>query len=264
VKKALFLILFLSVLIIFSTEADARLSSKAHFIKSVDILFLKGNYSSVAKDVRGNIRKYRFSTKEKKKLLYLAGLSHIKLGGYESAIGHFQNILDMKGSDYREDAYIGIADSYFYAKNYSKAIESYNAILTMYPRSDRLSSVYHNLALSYEKVKRKDKAKTYYKKVKNEFNTSFEAKGITDVALEKDIKTHYYIVQIGAFRSLRNAKKLVRRLSRKGFDSYIQKIRKDRKAFYRVRGGKFSNKDYAVRLVRKLRRNRFSAKIIME
>jgi len=44
----------------------------------------------------------------------------------------------------------------------------------------------------------------------------------------------------------------------------VQKIKKDGRTYYRVRGGKFSNEYYAKRLVRRLRKNRFSAKIIVE
>ena len=46
--------------------------------------------------------------------------------------------------------------------------------------------------------------------------------------------------------------------------SDIQKIKKGRTTLYRVRAGKFSTKYYARRLQRRLRRDGFSAKIIVE
>ena len=55
-----------------------------------------------------------------------------------------------------------------------------------------------------------------------------------------------------------------KKLARKKHDYYIQKVRKEGKTLDRVRGGKFSNKYYAMRLSKKLRRDGFAAKIIVE
>ena len=105
-------------------------------------------------------------------------------------------------------------------------------------RSQRLSSIYYSLGFSYKGKKDFDKADFYFQKVKEQYPTSFEADK-TEYLLNGK-KPDYYIIQLGAFRRLKNAKKLVRRLARKRYDSYIQKVKKGR-VLYRVRGGKFSN-----------------------
>ena len=150
----------------------------------------------------------------------------------------------------------------FYEENFDKAIETYKNVLDFYPKSDRLSSVYYNLGLCYKAKKDFYEANSYFQKVQKRYETSFEADKVT--YLPTAFETTYYIIQFGAFSSLGNARKLGKKLSKKGYDCYIQKITKDGDILYRVRGGKFSNKYYAMRLLKKLKKDRFSAKIIIE
>ena len=242
--------------------ALGRHVSASEFVKDVNILFLKGDYAGLVRDVESNMESYRFSRRKKKEVLYLTGVSYLKLKDYRKAREVFENILKMKGSRFREDAYIGIADSYFLEKKYDKAIQAYEGLLTMYPRSNRVSGIYKNLGFAYQERNLPEKADLYYRRVKQDYKDSFEADVTTYVT--KEDKQVYYIIQLGAFQSLRNAKRLVRQLTRKRHDSYVQKVTKDGKILYRVRGGKFSNKDYAERLLRRLKRDGFSAKIIEE
>ena len=245
-----------------SAFIEARELSKSDFIEDINIMFLKEDYRGLTESANNNLGKLRLTRQEKKEILYLMGLSYIKTGDFSKARKAFGDILDKKGDELRQDAYIGIADSYFIEKNYDKAIKSYESILNMYPKSDRLSSVYYNLAGCYKAKNNNSKANLYLDKVKKGYDTSFES-GKAEY-LPTKTTTRYYIVQLGAFKRLKNAKKLVKSLARKKYDSYVQKIEKDGRTYYRVRCGKFSNEYYAKRLVRRLRKNRFSAKIIVE
>jgi len=236
--------------------------SKTDFIKETNILFLKEDYAGLVNNVRNNFSRYRLGRKQKREVLYLAALSYLKLKNFSKARKLFNKVLSMGDGTTKQDVYIGIANSYFLEKHYTKAIKAYKTVLSTYPASDKLSGVYYNLGLIYKARKENDKANYYFQKVKEQYGNSFEAD--KTVYLSKTSNVEYYIVQLGAFKSLRNAKRLVRRLSRKKFDSYIQKVRKRGKNLYRVRGGKFSNKTYATRLKNKLRRSGFSAKIIEE
>jgi len=247
--------------LLFNISAGARSVSKAEFMEDVNTLFLKEDYSAFIRETETEVGRIKLARKEKKEVFYLMGLSYMKLGSFVKARASFSDILGMKGEEFDEDAHIGIADSYFHEKNYVKAIKSYKTILNMYPESERLAGAYHNLGISYKAVKNTQKADYYLNKVKREYSSSFEAESM---ASRPEKTENYYIVQLGAFRSLKNAKKLVRRLSRKKYDSYIQKIKSGGKTLYRVRGGKFSNKDYAMKLQRKLRRDGFQVKIIEE
>lgn len=257
------IIVFIVVsLLMISPFAQGREVSRTDFVEGINILFLKKDYSNLVDKTEGDLGRYKLPRQEKKEVLYLTGLSYIKLNNFGKARKVFKNILSMKGNEFRQNAHIGIADSYFEEKNYERAIQAYEEVLTTYPRSDRLSSIYYNLGLSYKAKNNFSKANLYFQKIKRYHSVSLESDKTTDLSTKK--KPRYYIIQLGAFRSLTNAKKLGKRLRRKKYDYYIQKIKKDGEILYRVRGGKFSNKYYAMRLFRKLRRDRFHVKIIEE
>jgi tetratricopeptide (TPR) repeat protein len=254
--------ILLASFLVANISAGAGKTSKANFVEHINILFLKEDHATLIRSAEKNLRNYRLNTKEKKEVLYLTGLSYIKLKNFTRARGVFKKILAMKGDDFRQDAYMGIADSHFDEKNFNGAINAYKKVLRIYPRGDRLSSVYYNLGLIYKAKKDPHEANYYFRKVKKEFGRSFEADKSSYVPVTR--RPAYYIIQLGAFRSLKNAKKLVGRLRRKKYDSYIQKTRKDGRTLYKVRGGKFSNKSYALRLLRRLRKSGFLAKVIVE
>ena len=107
------LVILLASLLVLNVSANAREISKVDFIEDINILFLKENYAGLIKNVDKNFRLYRLSNKEKKEVLYLMGLSYIKLSSFTGAREVFQKILAMKGNDFRQGAYIGIAYSYF-------------------------------------------------------------------------------------------------------------------------------------------------------
>lgn len=242
--------------------AGAQQVSRADFTEKINILFMKGDYDSLVRETERNLANQRLGRSEKKNVLYFTGLSYMKMEKFGKARSIFSEILEMRGEEGRQDAYISIADSYFHEGDIDRAIKTYEKVLTIYPRNDRISGVYYNLGLCYKAKKDSSKANDYFKKVKTYYNTSFEAEKVEYAPIAKG--PVYYIVQLGAFSSLTNAKKLAKDLRRKKFDYYIQKVTKDGYTLYRVRAGKFSNKYYAERLVRSLRRNRFQAKIIEE
>jgi tetratricopeptide (TPR) repeat protein len=259
-KRILFLVLSL---FFFCDSAQGRAVSRAEFVEDANILYLKGDYNSLIETVSYDLKRQRLSRGEKKEVLYLTGLSYLELGDFDAARAIFSKVLKMRGEEYRQDAQIGIADSYFRQKNIDQAINAYEEILVMYPRSNRLSSVYYNLGLCYKEKNDSSKARSYFEEIRERFDSSFEADKIA-VAPTIRPDPDFYIIQLGAFKRLKNAKQLVRRLSRKKYDSYIQKIRKNGRVLYRVRGGKFSNQHYAKRLLKRLKRDGFPAKIILE
>jgi len=239
-----------------------KASKQNLLVKDINILFLRGDYKNLVADGENAIKHAALGVKDRKEILYLMGLSCIKLGHFNKARKVVKEILDMKGDGFNEEAIIGIADSYFDEKNFDRAIESYKDAIRKYPESDRLSGIYFNLGLCYKAKKNPEKTNFYFQKIKEKYSMSFEANKIEYETSTRKIT--YYIIQLGAFRSLRNAKRLGRKLARKKHDYYIQKVRKNGKIIYRVRGGKFSNKYYAMRLLKKLRRDGFVAKIIIE
>ncbi|MBN1353880.1 MAG: SPOR domain-containing protein [Candidatus Omnitrophica bacterium] len=262
-KRQRAILVIVSLFFIASPAVAERQISKADFIKDVNVLFLREDYAALIRSVEDNLRQCRLAGKEKKSILYLEGLAYLKTGGFDKARDIFSNITEMHGGEYKEEAYIGIADSYFDEGKFDKAIESYEFVLDMFSRSPRLSSVYYRLALAYKKKNDPDKANFYFKKIEKNYGSSFEADKIGYVNTQED-KPLYYIIQLGAFKNLKNAKKVARTLARKGYSYYIQKVTQYGKNLYRVRAGKFSSKIYALKLQKKLRRDKIYAELIME
>lgn len=247
----------------FSPLAHGRELSRADFVEGINILFLKSDYTELIKRQEGDLRRYRLGRNDKKEVLYLAGLAYIKLGEFTKARESFREILKMRGDEFRQGAHIGMADSYFEEKDFDRAIGIYEKILTVYPRAMRLPGVYYNLGLCYKEKDNPARANSYFRRIKEEYNASFEAGKVSYLQPGKE-EPNFYIIQLGAFKGLRNAKKLVKKLSRKKYDSYIQKTGRDGSVLYRVRGGKFSNKHYARKLLRSLKKHGFPAEIIVE
>lgn len=245
------------------SSAHGRELSKTEFVETMNFLFLKGNYDSLVENVDSGLGRYRLGTRDKKEVLYLVGLSCLKLNNFAKARGYFHDILNMRGSEFREDARIGVADSHFQEKDFDRAIRAYGSVLSAYPKSDRLAGVYYNLGLCYKEKKDSVRANSYFRTLKERYEASFEADRLMYLPSGDDIP-EFYIIQLGAFRSLRNAKKLVRKLAKRKYDSYILKARSGSGVLYKVRGGKFSNKYYATRLLRRLKKHGFPAKIIVE
>ena len=79
-----------------------------------------------------------------------------------------------------------------------------------------------------------------------------------------NVKPSFYIVQVGAFKTYKNAKKIAYSLKRKRFDSVLLKVRKGKEIFYKVRAGKFRQLSNAQNLVRQLNRKGYTAEIINE
>ncbi len=259
--RALFFIT--AALLLFGSPAKAREASKSEFIKDINVSFLRGNYEKVIEDAEKNLHRQRLAGKKRKEVLYLLGLSYMKTDRFDEARETFDSILEMRGEDFTERAHMGIADSYFCEKRFGDAINVYENILDIYPEGDGTSGIYYNLGLCYKRQSKLDKADFYFRKIKEEYGKSFEADKLGYVPAAEGAP--YYIVQLGAFKSLKNAKKLIKKLTRKKYDSYIQKIKSENSGvLYRVRAGKFSNKSYAMRLYRKLRRDKFSVKVIVE
>ncbi len=74
----------------------------------------------------------------------------------------------------------------------------------------------------------------------------------------------FYIVQVGAFKTYKNAKKLAYSLKKKRFDSVILKVRRAKEIYYKVRAGKFRELSNAQKLVRQLNKKGYNPEIIDE
>ena len=248
------------ILILFSIFLEIPAFSKSSVINEIDSLLLKEQYADAIKTGESALQNKRLGREDKKEIMYMIGLAFLKTGNFERSRAYFNGILKFGGKSLKEEARAGIAHSYFYEGKYDEATAAYENSLALYPSSDMAASMYYNLGMANLKKGNEEKAKMCAEKLKKEYGSSFEAESIPE-SLAAGRET-YYIVQLGSFKSLKNAKKLTRRLARKKYEYYIQKAKVKGHTRYRVRAGKFSNIYYAKRLVSKLKKSGFKSKII--
>ena len=89
-----------------------------------------------------------------------------------------------------------------------------------------------------------------------------EPKVETDNSHQNDIK---YVVQAGAFKSLKEAEALKRKLEAKGYKAYIKKYAKSKNPkLYKVRTGEFSAREEATALALKLKNEGLKAFVTLK
>ena len=216
-------------------------------------------------------------------ICYLNGLGQLKLNKYSDARQSFSRIISKyAGSKRVFDAYVGIGDTYFLEGDLNAAASSFNDILARFSSDRNIAIVYYRLGNCYKKMGSGDKAQYYFDKVRSLSPLSFETRMIPSYSKEdispipapmqhgqvSNIKTttespnrDYYSVQVGSFKNRANAEKMSHRLSRSGYDSYLETPGASGYDLYRVKVGKYRLKEEAEKTARKLKRHGYSTKI---
>jgi len=230
-------------------------------LKEAEEFFLKGDYRSVVEvcdDIFYLTQRYPSQKRYLGQLYYFAGVTHLKLNNLEKAKLYLGRIISRhKNSRLLPDAYVALAEAYFMDEDYDKAGELLTYYTRTYPRGASAPQAYLRLGQIAQKKGNWEEAKYRFGKVKKDFPLSFEAKLIPS-SEEEDF---FFAVQMGYFNRLDNAKKLKKRLEKKGYSPYIVEIRSSQSTFYRVKIGKLESKTEARYLVNKLKKQGFDAKV---
>lgn len=194
-------------------------------------------------------------------VLYMRALSLLKLGRAPEA----RNVLNevertARSADLKSQAAVSIGDSYYLQNDVSNAYQSYAMVLKKYPGSDETPYVQNKIA-------------ELSKKTGNSV-TELPAKSLKrDLAMprahaaSKPVSFHqgsveespFYAVQVGSFSKERNARLLMQRLARSKYDAYLDNRVRD--GLFRVRVGKFANREDAAALEYRLKKDGFPTKI---
>lgn len=181
---------------------------------------------------------------------YFLGLSELRLGNYDEAKENFEKLSKLKLElNLQDKVYLGLFDVYYLQENYSKALEIVRDLIKENPKSEFLSLAYLKLARVSMKQAQWNDARTYLKKIINNYPDSMEVHSAKRLLEEKQ----YFAVQVGSFLERERAQKLVDKLTRRKEYAYIVET-KDRmgKKFYRVRVGQLSLLSEAKELRTKL------------
>jgi len=217
--------------------------------------FLKGDYEEVV-TIAGNYLVSR--AKSNNKLQYLMGMALLKLNRFQEARDSFLKVINESESDeFLDEAYIGLANSYYLEHDYTNAKEYYEKVMRYFPDSDNLSIVYSKLGECYSKLGDSSSSKGYYDKLVKLYPDSLEAKLLAG----EDSGFVIYSVQVGSFSRWSNAKKLCDELKGKGFDANIFTVIFEGERFYRVRVGQYGSLGEAEDIARTLQNKGYDVKI---
>ena len=168
----------------------------------------------------------------------------------KSAIDQYKFILkNFSKSRYAPDAAMKIGE-YFYAKGlYTQSATILKNIPVKYPRYTQMQRLTDLMINSFNAIGEADSAKYYALIIKSMFpaiETNIENKDnkLSQVFsfVKKTENLGPYVVQIGAFSSKENAKRLKLQVNQLGHDVSINKVDSNGKTFYAVRVNRYKSK----------------------
>lgn len=268
-------ILFLISMCILTQAAFAYTAKLAR----VEKLFLEGNYEYVINESAAYIRS---GAGQKDELYYLKGLSELKTSRFDDARSSFNTIIaKYPYSKKLFDAYLGFGDSHLLGGNPGNALGVYNMMAEKFPSDTNIAIVYSRMASCYTQMGLREKADYYTAMAKQCSPFGFEAKagpvkvasspGAVKVSAPPQQTVHIsgsavsfggseasgldtgrISIQVGSFKSKRNADNFVQKLSAAGYRSFVTIPVSSRDKFYRVKVGKFNSKDEASKVAGRL------------
>ena len=225
------------------------------------IYFLRGDYKSAITEGERLLATY-ITSSHSDRLYYILALSYMKDGNYLRASDIFEIILnEFKQSPYKEEATLGLGDTYFLRGEYDKAIQHYMELIKINGRSKLMAATYYRLSQCAFKQGDVSKGTEYLNKLKQDFPFNPELILNRDLCPLPDKDDFYYTVQVGAFSSLVNAQNLIDKLVQKGYPAYLGEIITGSAAPYRVRVGKFHLRQEAIDSRDNLTRDGYPTKI---
>lgn len=272
--------LLIAIAICVLTQTSSAATTK---LAREERLFLESNYELVINESTAYIRS---GASQRDELYYLKGLSELKMKRFDDARASFNNII-IKYPRSRKlfDAYLGLGDSYLLEGDAGKALGIYNVMGQKFPTDTNISIVHTRMAACYTKMGLRDKAVHYADMAARRSPLGFEAKsgpvavapvpsavrinnpaqqtvrisgsgvsvGLSDTPVSGATGAGKVSIQVGSFKSKRNADKLERKLSSAGYESFVSiPVTSDDK-FYRVKVGKFGSREEAASVAVRLR-----------
>ncbi len=229
-------------------------------LNKLKVCFLSGDYKAAITEGEKILANADRKAKGLDEMYLILGLSYLKDGNILRASDIFEIIInEFKGSGFREEAELGLADTYFLRENYNEAQARYKKLLNDNPKSRFSASIYYRLSICASKLGNISEAKDFAFKLKELSPINPESGFEIDNYL---LGVDYYSVQVGSFAKDTNAKALAQKLIAKGYPAFIEEtgIASQEKSF-RVKAGKFKSIKEAQDLENKLAQDGYPTRI---
>lgn len=218
-------------------------------ISAVEKPFLEGKYDKAERAAQSMIDQ---RSRQRYEVYYLKGLSELKLNKFKEARESFGAIISKyPGSNRVFDANLGIGDSYMLEGNTQEAVKVYNDIAMRFPRDK-------NIAIVKERL---DDCRKGSAKAADAIETVSESSDLKPNTIPKNESRGYISVQAGCFKNRRNAEALAKKLSGRGYESYVELPMGSDANLFRVKVGRLASQEEAQDLAAKLHRDGYNTKI---
>ncbi|MBT3840078.1 MAG: hypothetical protein HOA12_06405 [Candidatus Marinimicrobia bacterium] len=188
-------------------------------------------------------------------VLYLQAL--LTMDGMKS-LERYNTILEkFPESKYAPDAAVKIGEYYYARGLYSQAGKQLSQIPRRYPRSPDIQRIVDLMVSSFQAIGESDSIRYYvgiYQSMfpdldVEEYGVSIKKKTSNSIQLKpKMVKPKPYVIQIGAFGNVGNAKRMKLQVSQIGYDVDITPVQTNGRELYAVRVVRFKNKSNAERV----------------
>lgn len=216
--------------------------------------FLRGNYRRVIFEGQAD-RMHLGNTDE---LNYTLGLSYLKESKLSLAGDCFRNILNKPGSKFKEEASLGLGDTYLVGGQFQQAEDIYNKLIADDSNSSQKPAVLYRLSQLEFKKGDHQKSNDYWVKLKRDFPLSPELRLTKGIVMNIPVNdTGEYSIQVGFFANSANANNFKSTLLSKNYPAYVESFN----GGYRVKVGRLKLQKEALDLESKLSQDGFQTKI---
>ncbi len=219
--------------------------------------FLQGSYRRVIFEGQSQLDRMHLGNTDE--LSYILGLSYLKESRLDLAGDCFRRILNNSGSKFKEEANLGLGDTYLVAGQFQQAEDTYNKLIADDSNSNKKPAVWYRLSQLEFRRGNYQKSNDYLFKLKRDFPLSPElrlTKGIasTNVPVKAAVE---YSIQVGFFTNRVNANNFKNTLLSKSYPAYVESFG----AGFRVKVGRFKLQKEALNLETKLSQDGFQTKV---
>ncbi len=224
------------------------------------LYFLKGDYKQAIKEGERTLAQAGKDSRGLNELYYILGVSYMKDGNLLRASDIFEIILhESRSPEFKEEAEIGLADTYFLRGDYETAEKHYREMEERRAYTRFADGIYYRLKRCAEKKGDNAAAAGYAGRISGNFPPPAEDNGL-DVLRNPGF---YYTVQAGSFSRQANAEGLKDELLKKGYDAYVEKYQRpgSGSVLFRVKSGKFNDRGQAEESAKKLSKEGYPIRI---